>query len=816
MKPGFHLTREIAWAVRGLSKRPVITGVQIVSTAFGIAAATVVFSVVHSAALKPLPYKDPHSIVELAVIADPVCAPHCRDLVAGHVVEQWAAEQNLFEQVATLQLTRFTLWESVQRNDRSVMRAPGAVVSPEFFAVLGTSPVIGRFPSIDDVARDRRVVVLGHTLWKSIFGGEPAAIGATLALNGTPHTVIGVMPPRFDYPGVAMWALEVQEPAGLGVQPQFRVIARTHGHAAMPTIASRLNDITVIDEPSQGTMNRSMQAIVSHLHAPSTELVTVFAPLFAGVGVLLIFVLANVASFSVIHSMERTQDTAVRLALGAPRWTILKATIIEHATIIVVSLVLGLLIYVWSARVVSDLIADRYGIDLSLRPEFAVFLFANVLAVAVGVGVGMVPALVSMRTDAAAALRLDLEQSNSKGTTRVWRWLVTAEIAGAVVLAVTASSLARSLIKAYQTDLGYNADQIVWMQADLTDSGNGARSSPFDFVDAITDSLRGGQGLTSVAGWSEVFPRAPQYQFRVQGRDALGLEETPAASFGVSKHFFDIFDLRVVSGRFISSREYDEQAPVGLISKTAAELWWPGENPLGRAYRVDSPARAGRWITVVGVVEDADIKPAALRYALGGTPALPYTYDPLTFDASGLLTSIVVRRNGPIADTIRKLRQSAVQVAPTVYLEGPMSFEDRHLRDGRLMQLRLNADLVITIAVWCIFLACMGVFGTVAQAARRRTRELGIRRALGATDLKLRAFIMADVAQIILIGATIGLLIHAAMADVIEAKFWSIDPTSPTLLIGVPMLLVIVAGTAGFLGAGRGFSSDPADVLRME
>jgi putative ABC transport system permease protein len=812
------LWRDLRLAVRILRARPAFTAVAVLTLALGLGANTAIFSVVHAVLLRPLPFHEPDRLVFIWS-----SAPE-RPIENLTPARLWD-----FRQRAT-SFTGIAGFSHLSMNltgRGTPERFSGASVASNFFDLLGVAPLHGRTFGPDTAGTPS--VVLGHPLWMRAFGADPAIVGASLTLNGRPHTVIGVMPASFVWPTVATI------PTG-GTGPELFVAASRFEIPDMPILRDedpRLNRRTgylravarLKDGVTREAASAEVAAIATALERehPATDsqrggtvvdmrdhlLGASGTPLLLMLGAVtfvLLIACANVANLLMGRAASRRREFEVRLALGAGRARLIQQLLAESIVLSLAGAAVGLLLAWWSLGTLVSAVPDGMLRIGETTLNLPVLGFAVLLATATAAVFGILPALQAARIEGQGGLRDDGRTVGKAGRGRARMLIVGAEVAVAIALVVGASLLVRSFVSLQRVNVGLDVDRL--LAFDLVLSGDRAehQASQVEFYERVLDRLRALPGVAS-AGMAVTLPiggdsfGAP---VTVEGRPLPPEGQEAVAGYQmVSPGFFATAGVAFVDGRDVALTDTRERPAVAVINESFAARHWPGERALGKRFRIgrdldDTP------VEVIGIVRD-------LRHFGPGQPARPEFYQPYT-QSSFSFMAVIVRAHGDPAALAGPVRAAIASLDPAQPISGVMTMRD-HLY-GSLAQPRFLSGLTLLFGGLALILAAVGIYGVMAWSVTERTKEFGVRLALGARPVSLLRQVLQEGLVVVGAGAIAGLAFAFALSRVIESLLFETSATEPSTYAAAAGIVFTAALVAIAVPAVRATRVDPMRALR--
>lgn len=807
------IVSDLRYALRTLNGSRGFAATAILTLALGIGANSAIFAVVHAVIFRDLPFAEPDRLVAVT-----------RTTAQGEVDSHCAAdyldigrESRSFAALAAYRMDVFELADGAGDPER----VSGAQVSAPFFDLFGVAPLAGRtFSARKDDPRGERLVVLAHDLWQRRFGGDRSLVGKTIRINRAPATVLGVMPPSFEFPGDAVAWLMAAEPVPtppLEVEGDLLADREVHFFNAVGrlkddrSLAQARSDLSAIgarlgERYPRTNRGESFGAI------PLREVITgdTRAGLFvllAAVGFVLLIACANVAGLVLARATGRRDELAVRAALGAGRRRLLRQLLVESLVVGLAGGLAGLLLASWGLDLVVALVPEGFPRIHEVGLDRTVMLFALGLGVATSAVFGIVPAVQASADGIASALQAGGTRAGARGPSRTMSALVVLEVACGIVLTVGAGLMVNTLLRLEAVDPGYRAEGVVRVSLPLPANSYGNSEQQAAFYARVLEGLSA-DPVTRHAAASFPLPLSgagAQGNVHVEGRPWNDDHERPIVAITwVSPGYFGVLGIPLRAGRDFDGRDAAGAPAVGVISESAAARLWPGIDPIGRRLSFGSEDDPG-WITVVGVAGD-------VRHQALATAPSPMLYIPMRQNALPLMTLLVRSEAGPgaVASAVRSVVR---RLDPELPVGEAGTFASAVARS--LGGPRLRATLLSGFAAAALLLAAIGVYGLLSYSVVRRKREIGIRLALGATPGQVRGAVIAEGMKLALLGIALGVPLAVALSRLISAQLFAVRPTDPVTLAAVALLLGAVALAACWLPARRA-AIDPVTALRAE
>jgi len=820
---------DLRQAVRTLARMPGTTLLSVVTLGLGIAAATTTFSAVYAAIFRPIPFQDPDRLLYLQTTRQTASA--------GTVLLRWslAKADALREQArsfaAISTYTRSYVGIAVARAEAAnAEQIDCEVVGAGYFDVLQVRPAIGRVFTPEEEAPGHAVVVLGDAIWKRQFGGDPAALGRTLLVNGVPLTVVGVMPPGFD--GVSGYAA-FWWPRGMAPQLTYREYLTTPQHflnlvarlrpgvtlaQANAELAALGPGLPMTVDPNAEPARWSATAIPLGQARVDASQRRVLMLLLAGGGCVLLVTCVNVAMLLLTRARSRRGEMAIRLALGAARRRLVQHLLVESALIATAGGVLGVLLAGWgitwlrhAAPAVMPSPQNNYGqISGFATPSLdgAILVFVALIAIATTLAFGIAPALTASGAAPADALAVSSRGVAGRGRGGALTMLVTSQIAVAVLLLSGALLLAGTVSRLQADRSGFdNSALTFWVNAPASRYAD--EQGP-QVVERLLDRIGRVPGV-SEAAVNRCTPYGASCARTIlffPGRPAVAAAAPVIGRHYVSPRYFHALGIRLLRGRLVTDDDRQGRPPVTVINETAARRFWPGEDPIGKRVWFGSapgftdPAHP---VEVVGVVSDVKYWPP--NEPIGPdfyTSYLQFTYP----------SSLYVVKAADPATVIPAIRRAVAEIDPTLPIYDVQLVHERVAE--AVARPRFTAIVTAIFAVSAAALAAMGVFGVMAYTVSLRREELAVRLALGATPRGLRHHVLGQAARLAAIGIVAGLLVSVWLLRSIGSMLYGLSPRDPVALSVAAAAMGTVALLAALVPAWRASTTDPMAVLRRQ
>ncbi len=801
-------TIDLRFAWRSLWKNPTLTALAVAALALGIGANTAIFSVVRGVLLAPLPYPEPERIVRLLDTNPQANLPRFPSSPPDFA--DWRAQNRVFSHLAAIARASVNL-----TGEGEPERLIAARVTADFFGLFRVPAALGRglLPAEDQVGGPK-VAVLSHALWQHRFGGDPKILGRRLVLDGEPTTVVGVMPESFVMPQRA----ELWLPLQLAITEEMR-----GGHFL--SVAGRLKEGVSLDRAQTEMSGIADRIALAHpdtnkdwgvrLHPLRDLMVEDIRPallvLLGAVGLVLLIACANVANLLLSRLAAREREVAVRSALGAGRGRLIRQFLTESTFLSLIGGLLGALLAWQGTRSLIALFGDRVPRAQEIGVDGGVLAFSLALSLGCGLLFGLLPALHSSRADLRSSLSEGGRgQAGDRRGRRTRSFLVFAEVALAIVLLVGAGLLVRSLRELQNVKPGFRSGGVLTAQIQLPDAPYSSPERQNAFYSVLLPKLAAIPGVAQAAITSSLpfSGGRSMFAFEVEGRPIPDLSNAPASNAAfVSADYFSALSIPLLKGRTFDERDRFGGNPVIVINQTLAAKMWPNENPLGKRLTFDVPnVPKPTWQTVIGVVGDVH------GGDLSEDPGMQ-SYQPLV-QVPPQSAGLAVRTTGEPAALSAALTQAVRSVDPGLPISSIRTLE-RMVSDS-VAAPRANAILLALLAALALVLAAVGVYGVLSYSVAQRTREIGLRMALGAGSGVVLRQIFREGLGTVLAGIAAGLLGAYFLVRSLESLMFGVTLRDPITFVGVPLVLLAVALLATWVPARRATRVEPVVALRYE
>jgi predicted permease len=824
--------QDVRYAFRALMRSPVFTAVAVVSLALGIGANSAIFTVTNAVLLKMLPVERPEALRLLTWSSEPKTV---MDGIDGSFARKPGGRvgSDSFSYPVYLALRKNPFFE-----DMFAFKARGAVttviggqsertrvdlVSGNLYSALGVRPIMGRaIGPEDDVAGTRsHVIVLGYAYWKRRFAGSAGALNSTIRLNDEPFTVIGVNPPNFDgfragdpvdlfVPLASVktieWRLAAGDPnlwwvnimgrmkPGVAAGQSIAAMNVALHQAVLSTLPQKKDfDFPKLDyKPGGRMLNRDYFKTVIYL--------------FSGlVGLVLMIACTNLASLLLARATSRTREIAVRLALGAGRWRIVRQILTESLVLAVMGGVAGIIVGYLGKDIVPDLMGGDWDRPAARFPfDYRVLAFTAALSLVTALVFGLIPALRATRPNMGSALKAGGRGSTQSGAQmRVGKLLVISQIALSILLLVAAGLFSRTLVNLRGLKVGFNPERILLLSVSPPQAlfQGEKRVAMFE---RVLDRLRGLPGIQSATmsssallsddtGTTEFFP---------EGRARKQWDDNHAYVHDVGTDYFQTMGIPILAGRGIDARDSKDSRKVAVINQALAREFYPHENPLGKIFNDDK-------VEIVGICGDS--KYAKVREGAPGTYYRPGPQSDAFFDGAAVFA---LKTAGDPLLMVRAAREAVSRADPNLV---PFAIRSQEQQIDQNMALeRAFASMAVVFGAIALLLASVGIYGIMAYNVARRTGEMGIRMALGAQKSAVLGLVLRETLAVAGVGVALGLAVAMVAARSTASLLYNLKPYDPLTLAGAALVMLLFACASGLVPARRAASIEPGRALREE
>jgi predicted permease len=807
------LRQDLRYAARSLRRSPGFALVAALTLALGIGATTAIFSAVNGVLLRPLPYKNPERLVRvwLARPAD----NETRLEVSPVDVDDWEPRQKVFQAMAG-----YWFIPDASGVDMTGVGTPerlsAAWVMPGFFPALGVGSALGRLPRRAEMVRGGNdlVVVLSDGFWRRRFGSDPAVVGRALTLGGKPHVVLGVMPPSFSYPqeGVDVWIPESTIPDDASPRMRFnrwmQAVARMKPGVTLEQARADMAAVTRQLAEEYPETNKYTAATVEPLHhAIVGEVRPALLVLLAAVAFVLLIACANVANLLLAKASTREREFAIRTALGASRWRVVRQLLTESLLLALAGGAAGVALAAWGARALVALSAGQLPRADEVGLDGRVLAFALGVTVLTGLLFGLVPALRMSSPHLQPMLKEGGRGTVGAGGKRVRSALVVAEVALAVVLVVGAGLMTKSLGRLLSVDPGFRPERVVSVNLTIPPERYETDDKMIAYYRAVIDAVRAVPGVQSAGAVKDLPLRGTgEYiAFDIPGRPSTDADRPRAARLHVSADYFKTMGIPLKAGRMFTEQDRRGAPYVLMVNEAFQRRFWPGESAVGKALQW------GTQVPIIGVVGD-------VRQLSLAEPAEPVMYVH-TLQNMRVRMNVVARvtGGGPQGSTARignAIRQAIWALDRDQTITSVTTLDD--VVSEAVARPRLLAVLLGLFGATGLALGAIGLYGVLAYHVSQRRQELGVRMALGAQPRDVLRLVVGEGMALTAIGIATGLAAALVLTRYMRAVLFGVAGTDPATFAGVAAVLAVVALLACLVPARRATRVDPVRALRSE
>ncbi len=798
--------QDIRYGLRVFIHNPIFTVVTLITLALGIGGNVAIFSVVNAILLRPLPYTDADRIMKVWESSrqkkqeqNPVSPPNFLD---------WREQNQSFDGMSA-----FVSWNP-NLTDGESERLRGVLVSANLFSLLGVEPLLGRsFAHSEDQSGQNQVVMISYSLWQRSFGGDRGLINKPITLNGNSYTVVGIMPPEFDFPPTAekkeLWSPLVFDADDLkGRSTRYlQVVARLkpgvgkdQASADMRAIANRLAG-------QYPQANDGWSAAMAGLHEQLVgDVRPVLLVMFGAVAFVLLIASANVANLLLARNSIRHREVALRLALGADRTRLIRQLITESVLLALLGGALGVLLAYIGLDFLIAISPEKIPRLQEVQIDSTVLGFTLVVSIVTGLLFGVIPSLQASKPQLHAALKEASRSTAGKTSQRVRNGLVIAEIALAVVLLIGTGLMVKSFFELTNSKLGFNPNQILTAQLSLPSAKYGEGQTQIDFYENLLAKVEAIPGVQA-AGVITYLPFSGSnmdWGFSIEGAPPAADGTKPSVEYRqVSTNYFRTMGIRIVKGRSFTERDRADTPGVIIINEALARRYFPNEEVLGKRIGF---GRQPDWREIVGVV--ADVKHFGLQAEAKPEAYVPHLQDPWPEMA------LVVKSSADPQHLTAAVRSELAtidkdQPAYNISMMGDLIAKSVAVQ-------RLSMLLMSLFAGVALILASVGIYGVIAYSVSQRTHEIGIRMALGAQAGDVIKLVVRQGMTMAAIGIGIGLLASLILTRFISTLLFEVSATDPMIFVGIALGICLLSSLASYLPARKATRVDPIVALRCE
>ena len=807
------LKKDIKYAVRGLLKRPGFTVIALITLALGIGANTAIFSVVNAVLLRPLPFQDPEKLV--IVWEDATFAGFPRNTPAPANYVDWKTQNQSFADMAASAETSFNL-----TGDGEPERVQAFSVNANFFPLFGVQPLLGRgFLPEEDRPGGNKVAVLSYSLWQSRYGGDRNIVNRDIQLNGEKHTVVGVMPSSFQFldKEVRLWvplALDQEELANRGGH-YLQVVARLKPGVSLSQAQADMNAVMrriATDHPEE-TFEGKVGAIVlplrDQLVGDARKSLTV---LLVAVAFVLLIACANVAGLLLARAVARRKEIALRMALGAARGRVVRQLLTESLLLAVAAGVLGSLLAYASFSFLEGLVPAEMVLATSLKLDVRILIFTLGISIITGIIFGLVPALQSAKVDLNDALKQSSGRVTSTG--RLRSAMIVFEVALSLVLLVGAGLLIQTLFQLFRQYSVLEPEKVLTMRTILPREKYKEPQQRDNYYQQVLQRVEHLPGVVA-AGYSTSVPLS--WKGGTSGFYPEGVKAPiPGMAYDanhrqVTTNYLRAMNIPLRQGRYFESSDNAQSVPVAIINETMARQYWPGENALGRRFKLGGPEDTDSpWRQIVGIV--GDVRQMGLDEPVKAEMYMPYQQ--VKNNSWYIPRDLAIRTTSDTSSLVGSVRQIIREVDPDQPVSNVATMAE--VLGEEAAQRRMGMIMLVGFAALALLLASLGIYGVLAYFVTQHTNEIGLRQALGATPRNILFLVLKKGMGLTLAGVGLGLLAALGLTRLMSSMLFGVNASDPLTFVAVPVVLVAVALFACYLPARRATKVDPLVALRYE
>jgi putative ABC transport system permease protein len=805
-----ELRQDIRYALRTLRGAPGYALIVIATLAFGIAANTTIFSVMNPYLLRPLPYGEPEELVQVNQV-NPITGWDM-DRFSYPQYEDWKERTRAFRDLAAYSYGSANVTGAEGPEQISYTH-----VTASLFGVLRVEPFLGRsFLPEEGGPGGERVVIMAEGLWRRRYGADPDIVGRPITMDGVQHTVVGIMPARFNFPfgSAKLWVPIRDDAAASRAHNPYQLVGRLAdgwtAERARAELTSIQTELGALHPDSDGRMSGvTVKPLREALNFAWDVLSISFRVLLGAVGCVLMLACVNVAGLTLARGTGRRREIAVRVSLGAARRRVVRQLMTESLALATLGGLLGVALAALAVRGLGPLLPDDLYRSGDIAVDTTVLLFSATVTLLTAIAFGVAPALTASRVDLTTSLKDGSRGSGAAAPSRIRGALVVAQVALAVVLITGAGLMLRSLAGASRMELGFDPDRVVVTEVRLPADEYPTAAERIAFVERSVTSLAGAPGVVSAsaATWLPLNHETFTLQVAPSGDAGTPGDEWPLAVLNdVYSGYFAALDIELQGGRDFSSQDGPEARRVVIVNRTLADRFWPAGQAVGQTLLAGDDPRDPIEYAVIGVVED-------VRHSeIASTDVGPQIYRPAR-QGRRLRYFLLARTSVDPSQAVPSVRATMREIEPDLPADvRPMS----HVVRENLLQWSLSGGFLAVFGVGALLLAALGIYGLVAFGVSQRTRELAVRIALGASRQRIRREVVADGLRPTAIGLLVGMVAALGLGRLAASMLYGISPWDPTTLATVVTLFLAIAALASFVPARRASRTDPMGALRAE
>ncbi len=806
------LMQDLRYGVRVLCKSPGFTAITLLTLMLGIGATTAIFSVVDAVLLRPLPYREPERLVSVFEDLSSVGFP--RNTPSPGNYAEWKKQTQIFEDVAAVTDRVFNL----SGDSENPEKLEGIAATQNLFSVLGTKPALGRiFGPSEDRPGAPRVALISHRLWRGRFGGDPNLVGRDVLLNNEKYMVIGVMPARFSFPSAET---DIWTPLAFG--PKDWAEFGSHFLQVVGRLRNGVNikkanaELLVLAKRMARQHPDTNAAIARFFAEPLQDSYTHdvrggLIMLMAAVGLILLIACANIANLLLSRGSGRHREIAVRTALGARRGRIIFQLLTESGLLALGGGLSGVLIATWLFKFLNALIPDDLSRTVSLALDFRMLGFAVLVSLAASLLFGLAPALQISRIELSDVLKEGGRGSVGSSRKAFRNLLVIAEVALSLMLLVGSGLLLKSLSKLRGLDPGFRSDHVLTMRLVVPETKYKDFSKRTEFFQRVLDRVKLLPSVKAVA-FTSALPltwRGGTNGFTPENVALQRGVTYDANDRVVTPGYFEAMRIPLVRGRMLNDGDGKDAPLVGMINETMARKFWPGQDPIGKRFKVDGPDENPPWVRIVGVI--GDVRQMGLNEPPRQEMYFPYWQGNHNWMVP---RDLVIRTHGDPHDLETAARYAVWSIDRDQPVSNVMTLDE--LLDQEVAQRRVQTMLLKTLALLALILACVGIYGVLSYVVARRTQEIGVRVALGADSGRIFRTVAGAGMGLTAIGIGTGVIASMLLSRFLVSLLFDVRPIDPLTYFGAVAVFTSIALLACYIPARKASRVDPMVALRYE
>jgi len=793
------ISADVKHGLRLLNKNRLFSAAVIGTLALGIGATSTIFAIVNGVLLRPLPYADADRIVSLSEMGDKVDGGQA----GQHAFTLWQESTKVFSSMAI-----YSQSSGVLTGQGEPVQVSGGAASLPFFGVFRAQVKLGRaLASEDFVPGAPRVIVLSDELWRTTFGGDASMVNRSIDMNGRQRLVVGVMQPGFDFPERARFWVPLIVPNSPGAEYYFSVVARLNDGVTRESAAADLKRLAPQLDSLRAPGQRNREAVVLTLYERLFGSVQKpLSMLFGAVMVLLLIACANVANLTLARSASRQREFAVRLALGAGRWRLIRQLLVESALLAAIGGALGAILPLVLVGAFVKLSPSSVAGVSDIRIDGTVLAFTAATSVLAALVFGLVPALTGARSGGAGSLSSGGARAGQSRAHRTIRAsLVVFEVAAALTLVTGATLLTRSFARAISVSPGFEAQGLYAASISLPSARYSQDAQTVAFYNQVAEQLKATPGIEAVS-LSGSRPLGGYSFSRKMSRDETDdAQKIDIAYAEVDGNYGRTVGLRLLAGRWLDPTDVKGTPPVAMITKSAADFFFPGQSAVGHTLP-QAKSDTATPQTVVGVIEDV------AQRALDMKPVPQVFLASAQHDDNPQVVSIRTAQEPSILRA--QVKKVVAGIDPLLPLSEFWVMRDEVAKS--VAPRKFNSVLINAFAVLAFVLAIIGLYGLMAHSVATRTRELGIRIALGAQSQNVLQLVMNQGALLLALGVVLGAALSLALSRTVASLLYDTPPQDPLAFVGAPLLLALVGLVACYVPARRATRVNPITALRQD